>query len=102
VLAASHHERLDGSGYHIGLAGDELGLSARVLAVADVCEALSGDRPYRAALSIDATMDRLNELVALGTLCPVAVEALTGWFTGLPTGPVHVTPSGDSTSLFGA
>ena len=42
MLAASHHERLDGSGYHIGLAGDELGLSARVLAAADVCEALSG------------------------------------------------------------
>jgi putative nucleotidyltransferase with HDIG domain len=102
MLAASHHERLDGSGYHIGLAGDELGLSARVLAAADVCEALSGDRPYRAAMSIDATLKRLHELVAAGTLCPVAVEALSGWFTGLPTGPVHLTAGGDSTSLFGA
>ena len=101
MLAASHHERLDGSGYHIGLAGDELGLSARVLAAADVCEALSGARPYRAALSLDATMDRLQELVSIGALCPVAVEALTGWFTGLPTGPTHITPGGDSTSLFG-
>ena len=101
MLAASHHERLDGSGYHIGLAGDELGLSARVLAAADVCEALSAARPYRAAMPIDAVMRQLREFVAAGALCPVAVEALTGWFQGLPAGPVHLIPGEDSTSLFG-
>ncbi len=52
ALAASHHERLDGSGYHIGLAGNELSLSVRVLAAADVCEALSANRPYRPATPI--------------------------------------------------
>lgn len=101
VLAASHHERLDGSGYHVGLAGDELSLSVRVLAAADVCEALSAPRPYRGALPMDAVIRQLNEFVAEGSLCAVAVEALTGWFDGLPSSPVHVTSGGDSTSLFG-
>ncbi len=101
TLAASHHERLDGSGYHVGRAGDELSLSERVLAAADVCEALSAARPYRAALPIDAVLRQLKEFVAAGGLCPVAVEALTGWFQGLPASPVHLTSGGDSTSLFG-
>ena len=101
VMAASHHERLDGSGYHVGLAGDELSLSARVLAVADVCEALSATRPYRGPLPVGAVMRQLEQGVATGRLCAVAVEALTGWFEGLPSSPVHLTSGGDSTSLFG-
>jgi putative nucleotidyltransferase with HDIG domain len=48
--AAAHHERLDGSGYHRQLADGELSWPARVLAVADVCEAMSANRPYREAL----------------------------------------------------
>lgn len=51
--AAAHHERLDGRGYHRGLTGEELTQPARILAVADVCEALSAERPYRKALSPD-------------------------------------------------
>ncbi len=46
--AAHHHERLDGSGYPWGLAGDQLDLPSRIVAVADVYEALTADRPYRA------------------------------------------------------
>jgi HD-GYP domain-containing protein (c-di-GMP phosphodiesterase class II) len=49
VVASAHHERLDGSGYPRGLAGDALTLPMRVLAVADVYEALISDRPYRSA-----------------------------------------------------
>ena len=45
--AACHHERLDGSGYHLGLGGAALGPAARLLAVADVTDALTSDRPYR-------------------------------------------------------
>ncbi len=45
--AASHHERIDGRGYHRGIGGDRLGTEARILAVADVYEALTADRPYR-------------------------------------------------------
>ena len=48
--AAAHHERLDGSGYHRALRGDELSSSARLIAVADVYEALTSLRPYQAAV----------------------------------------------------
>jgi HD-GYP domain-containing protein (c-di-GMP phosphodiesterase class II) len=51
VVASAHHERLDGSGYPRGLAGDALSMPMRVLAVADVYEALISDRPYRPAYS---------------------------------------------------
>jgi putative nucleotidyltransferase with HDIG domain len=49
AVASAHHERLDGSGYPRGLAGDALSMPVRVLAVADVYEALTADRPYRPA-----------------------------------------------------
>jgi HD-GYP domain-containing protein (c-di-GMP phosphodiesterase class II) len=52
-LAAAHHERLDGSGYPRGLRDEELTLPMRLLAVADVYEALTSERPYRRALSSD-------------------------------------------------
>lgn len=51
VIAASHHERWDGSGYPHQLAGDEIPLEGRICAVADVFEALTTTRPYRSALS---------------------------------------------------
>jgi putative nucleotidyltransferase with HDIG domain len=50
-LAANHHEKLDGSGYPRSLGADELDLPMRVLSVADVYEALTAERPYRAALT---------------------------------------------------
>ena len=46
-MAGLHHERLDGSGYYLGFDGTQLDLAARVLAVADVAEALAAERPYR-------------------------------------------------------
>lgn len=55
-MAAAHHERLDGSGYHRGVDGASLGVAARALAVADVCEALSATRPYRESLPWDEVM----------------------------------------------
>jgi HD-GYP domain-containing protein (c-di-GMP phosphodiesterase class II) len=51
--AASHHERLDGKGYWRGLGGDEMSLPARILAVADVFDALKAKRPYRDALPLE-------------------------------------------------
>jgi PAS domain S-box-containing protein/putative nucleotidyltransferase with HDIG domain len=54
--AAEHHERKDGSGYPAGLKGDEICLEARILAVADVVEAMASHRPYRPALGIDAAL----------------------------------------------
>jgi HD-GYP domain-containing protein (c-di-GMP phosphodiesterase class II) len=55
-VAAAHHERLDGSGYFRGLTARELDVPSRILAVADVAEALSADRPYRGALSPDEVL----------------------------------------------
>jgi diguanylate cyclase (GGDEF)-like protein/putative nucleotidyltransferase with HDIG domain len=58
VLA--HHERVDGRGYPHGLAGEQIPLEARILAVADAYEAMTADRPYRAALGHDAARDQLR------------------------------------------
>jgi len=55
-----HHERLDGSGYPRGLAGDEICLEARILGVADVVEAMASHRPYRPALGIDAALEEVR------------------------------------------
>jgi HD-GYP domain-containing protein (c-di-GMP phosphodiesterase class II) len=52
-MAGAHHERLDGGGYPRGLAAPQLTMPMRLLAVADVYEALTSDRPYRPALSSD-------------------------------------------------
>ncbi len=55
-VAHQHHERLDRSGYPQSLSGDEILLEARIIAVADVVEAMASDRPYRAALGIEAAL----------------------------------------------
>jgi PAS domain S-box-containing protein len=55
-----HHERLDGSGYPGGLRGDDIMLTARILAVADVVEAMASHRPYRPALGVGAAMDEIG------------------------------------------
>ncbi len=60
-IAWEHHERLDGSGYPRGLKGDEILLEARILAVADVVEAISSHRPYRASLGVDVALDEIRE-----------------------------------------
>ena len=54
-IAAAHHERLDGRGYHRGVPGERLDLEMRILAVADVFDALSAERPYRGAMDMDET-----------------------------------------------
>jgi len=55
-----HHERLDGSGYPQKLAGDQIILESRILAVADVVEAMTSHRPYRPALGIDAALEEIS------------------------------------------
>jgi putative two-component system response regulator len=56
VIALSHHERCDGAGYPHRLSGEQIPLAGRIVAVADAFDALTNDRPYRKALSIDASM----------------------------------------------
>jgi PAS domain S-box-containing protein/putative nucleotidyltransferase with HDIG domain len=55
-----HHERLDGSGYPRGMKGEEILLEARILAIADVVEAMSSNRPHRPALGLDAAVEEIN------------------------------------------
>lgn len=74
--AAQHHERLDGSGYPHGLAGDALPMTSRILAVADVYHALRESRPHRESLSADAAAAILTEEARAGRLDGDAIEAL--------------------------
>ena len=59
--AASHHEKLDGSSYHRGIGSEDLDLPARILAVADIYDALSADRPYHKALPQEKVIRILRE-----------------------------------------
>ena len=59
-IVLQHHERLDGSGYPKGLHGDAIRPEARIIAVADVVEAMSSHRPYRAALGMDAALAEID------------------------------------------
>jgi HD-GYP domain-containing protein (c-di-GMP phosphodiesterase class II) len=74
-IAAAHHERLDGKGYHLGLPGDRLSPMSRALAVADVYEALTADRPYRGGLPRHEAVAILRGLSGTA-LCTASVEAL--------------------------
>ncbi|MHB1329413.1 MAG: HD-GYP domain-containing protein [Gemmatimonadales bacterium] len=74
-VAAAHHERLDGTGYHRGTAGTDLGPAARVLAVADICEALQAERPYRGSLPWDEVLTIMRRLSGTA-ICPATFEAL--------------------------
>jgi PAS domain S-box-containing protein/putative nucleotidyltransferase with HDIG domain len=60
-IVHQHHERIDGSGYPSGVSGDDIILEARVLAVADVVEAIASHRPYRPALGIDKALDEISQ-----------------------------------------
>ncbi len=59
-VARQHHERMDGSGYPRGLAGGEILLEARIIAVADVVESMTSSRPYRAGLGIEKALAELE------------------------------------------
>lgn len=74
-MAWSHHERWDGGGYPRGLKGDEIPLAGRVAAVADVCDALASERPYKPAWSLEDVRAHLVE--NSGTqFDPACVESL--------------------------
>jgi HD-GYP domain-containing protein (c-di-GMP phosphodiesterase class II) len=69
----SHHERLDGSGYPDGLRGQELSLVARIAAVADMYDAMTSERPYKAALAPETALADLKSQA--GTLLDADVVA---------------------------
>jgi putative two-component system response regulator len=84
-IARSHHERWDGSGYPDGLAGEEIPLAARIVAVADVYDALVSDRPYRSALT-DAEAIAQIDAGTGSQFDPRVVAALHRWRETAPPG----------------
>jgi HD-GYP domain-containing protein (c-di-GMP phosphodiesterase class II) len=75
AIAGAHHERLDGKGYPRGLAGDAITLETRIITTADIFDALTADRPYRAALPVSQALAMMSEMV--GTqVDPKCFEAL--------------------------
>ena len=59
-IIREHHERMDGSGYPQGLKGEKILIESRILAVADVLEAMTSHRPYRASLSLEAAIHEIE------------------------------------------
>jgi putative nucleotidyltransferase with HDIG domain len=89
--AAAHHERLDGKGYWQGLKADQLSMPARIMAVADVYDALRAKRPYRDALPLEKVFSIMREDTphALDWLCLDALmESKRSTESTLPTLPV--------------
>jgi len=79
-IVLQHHERLDGSGYPSGIRGERILLEARILAVADVVEAMSSHRPYRPAVGIDKALEEITR--GEGTIYdPRVVRACVEAFT---------------------
>ena len=75
-IAAAHHERIDGKGYHLGLSDSQITTEARVMAVADVYDALSAKRPYRNRV---LTQDEVFAIIDDGSgtqFCPKAIDAV--------------------------
>ena len=60
-IIIQHHERLDGSGYPGGLAGDDISIEARIIGVADVVETMASHRPYRPSMGIDKALEEITQ-----------------------------------------
>jgi HD-GYP domain-containing protein (c-di-GMP phosphodiesterase class II) len=76
LLAGSHHERLDGSGYHRGATAAQLSMGARLLAAADAYDAMTHDRPHRGALGPAGARAELGQMVRARRLDTRAVDAV--------------------------
>ncbi len=93
AIAVQHHERLDGSGYPHGLAGDELSLAGRILAAADAYHCWLEPRPHRPAATPDAAAARLRAEVRAGRFDGSAADAVL-FAAGHRTGARRTWPAG--------
>jgi HD-GYP domain-containing protein (c-di-GMP phosphodiesterase class II) len=74
-IAGAHHEKLDGSGYPDGLAGEQIPLASRVMAVCDIYDALTAmDRPYKSAMSVDVALNVLEDEARRGLVDPEVLQ----------------------------
>lgn len=85
VAASSHHERWDGTGYPKGLKGEDIPLIGRIIAVADVFDALISDRPYRDGMSVEKALQIIAEGVG-SHFCPTVGEAFFRFMKTLRNG----------------
>lgn len=80
-IILNHHERLDGSGYPKGLCGDEIRIESQIIAVVDIYDAMTTDRPYRKAFSQEYALDelkRLRETKYDAAIIDALIELVTG------------------------
>ncbi|MFB9886369.1 HD-GYP domain-containing protein [Balneatrix alpica] len=77
AVAAAHHERLDGKGYPLGLEAEQISLETRIITTADIFDAITADRPYRAAIPIPRALEMMREHLhtAIDPQCFAALEA---------------------------
>jgi len=83
-MCRNHHERYDGSGYPDGLSGEDIPLAARILTVADALDAMTSDRPYRAALPSELALAEIEGMAAT-QFCPRVTAALRSCLTRNPS-----------------
>ena len=82
-MAQQHHEKLDGSGYPLGLKGEAILPGARILAVADIVESMACERPYRKALGVEVALAEVESLAAVGKLDAEVVRVCARMFREL-------------------
>lgn len=93
-IALHHHERMDGSGYPCGLAGDDIPLSARIVAIADVYDALTSDRVYRRHEEPHRAMDYITEKI--GThFDPSVADVFVRHLAHYPVGTAVILNTGE-------
>ncbi len=90
MIAGSHHERLDGKGYPLGLKGTMISLESRIITAADFFDALTADRPYRAAMSVEQALAIMAEEVgsAIDANCFAALKDIVS--AGIPQKPLPI------------
>jgi putative nucleotidyltransferase with HDIG domain len=76
AIVGGHHERLDGSGYPLGLSAEEISVFPRITAVADVYDALTTDRPYRAGMTVEQALAILLKEAEAGQMDPEVVATM--------------------------
>jgi HD-GYP domain-containing protein (c-di-GMP phosphodiesterase class II) len=79
-IVYQHHERMDGSGYPLGLAGEDIVFEARIICVADVVETMASHRPYRPSIGMDKALEEIAQNKGI-LYDPQVVDACLNLFT---------------------
>jgi HD-GYP domain-containing protein (c-di-GMP phosphodiesterase class II) len=96
-LVKSHHERYDGLGYPEGLAGENIPIEARIMAVADSFDAMTSYRPYRAAMSKEAALEEVEKNKG-SQFCPYIADVFKSLIKSMPEDLYRMISKGLGTS----